>query len=271
MGHWYTKEGEPMHYIVGANGKERDTTLRDARKLNLLPSVTEIINILDKPALNNWFQTKLLYACLTLPRPEGISDDEFLKIVRQDASEEASAARDRGDLIHKCIEDLWGPITALQITNKYDPDVSEISAAAMKDVIAYCKTDNFTPEKTVAGDGYGGMIDLHSDDFVIDYKTKDIDDVNKKMAYPEHAMQLAAYEQALEKWPDDLATRDVKVKMINGSAQIVPRRCINVFIDRTEPGRVVIHEWKPEDIQEAWQKFELLLKYWQLSKRYFPE
>ena len=31
-GHWYTQEGEPMYTIIGANGKERNTTLRDAKK-----------------------------------------------------------------------------------------------------------------------------------------------------------------------------------------------------------------------------------------------
>ena len=30
-GHWYTQEGEPMYTIIGANGKERNTTLRDAK------------------------------------------------------------------------------------------------------------------------------------------------------------------------------------------------------------------------------------------------
>lgn len=31
-GHWYSKEGEPKYTIIGANGKERNTTLRDAKK-----------------------------------------------------------------------------------------------------------------------------------------------------------------------------------------------------------------------------------------------
>ena len=32
-GHWYTQEGEPMYTIIGANGKERNTTVRDAKKI----------------------------------------------------------------------------------------------------------------------------------------------------------------------------------------------------------------------------------------------
>ena len=35
-GHWYTQTGEPMYTVIGANGKERNTTLRDAKKDNLV-------------------------------------------------------------------------------------------------------------------------------------------------------------------------------------------------------------------------------------------
>jgi hypothetical protein len=31
-GHWYTQEGEPMYTIIGANGKERNTTLEMQRR-----------------------------------------------------------------------------------------------------------------------------------------------------------------------------------------------------------------------------------------------
>ena len=48
-GHWYTKDGEPMYTIVGANGVERNTTLRDARSLGLVPSVTTVIGLVAKP------------------------------------------------------------------------------------------------------------------------------------------------------------------------------------------------------------------------------
>ena len=180
--HYYTKSGEPMHYIIGANGKERGTTLRDARKLGLLPSVTAIIDVLDKPGLNNWFQNKIMYACLTVPRPEGISDSEFIKIVRQDASQEAEEAKLRGNVIHNCIEDMWNEKTGEEMD--YEPDVMAIASSAIADICNYCGESDFIPEKTVAGDGYGGAIDLHNDRFLIDYKTKDIDDVSRKWRIP---------------------------------------------------------------------------------------
>jgi len=55
--HWYTKDGEPAYTIERADGKGfRNTTLRDAKKLGLLPSVTTILGVAAKPGLQNWLQ-----------------------------------------------------------------------------------------------------------------------------------------------------------------------------------------------------------------------
>ena len=53
-GHWYDTDGNSQYTIVGANGKTRNTTLRDARKNGFVPSVTTVLNIAAKPALENW-------------------------------------------------------------------------------------------------------------------------------------------------------------------------------------------------------------------------
>ena len=65
-GHWYDKEGEPAYTIIGANGKERNTTLRDAKSLGLVPSVTTIIGMIGKPALENWKINQALEASVAL-------------------------------------------------------------------------------------------------------------------------------------------------------------------------------------------------------------
>ena len=65
-GHWYTQEGEPMYTIVGANGKERNTTLRDAKKDNLVPSVTTVLSLVAKPGLENWKINQALNSALTV-------------------------------------------------------------------------------------------------------------------------------------------------------------------------------------------------------------
>jgi hypothetical protein len=52
--HWYDKNGKPQYTVIGKNGKERNTSLVDARKENLVPSVTTIIGMAAKPQLENW-------------------------------------------------------------------------------------------------------------------------------------------------------------------------------------------------------------------------
>ena len=244
MGHWYDFDGNPRHWQE--DGK--DTTLRHARKQNLLPSVTTIIGILDKPALTNWKVDQAVMAALTLPKRDDESLDEFMSRAKRDAMVEAAKARDRGSEIHDAIEIIFKG----QFPASHPSDVQDIATEAVKVIREYTGKAHFTAEATVVGDGYAGMCDLHNDYFVIDYKTKDIKDVKAKITYPEHAMQLAAYGMALD-WP------------------LLDKRYLNVFIDRKESGKVVIHEWEPEQIQDAWEQFELLVRLWQKQKKYFPQ
>ena len=52
--------------LVGANGKERNTTLRDARQHGYVPSVTTIIGMAAKPSLENWKINQALNSAITL-------------------------------------------------------------------------------------------------------------------------------------------------------------------------------------------------------------
>jgi len=73
--HWYTREGVPMYTVEAKNGNQRPTTLRDARALDLVPSVTTVLNVAAKPGLEAWKQRQLLLAALTLPRSEDEAED----------------------------------------------------------------------------------------------------------------------------------------------------------------------------------------------------
>ena len=70
--HWYAKDGTPVYEVPRASGEGmRNTTLRDARKMSLVPSVTTIINIAAKPGLEAWKLNQLLLAALTLGTDRG--------------------------------------------------------------------------------------------------------------------------------------------------------------------------------------------------------
>ena len=83
--HWYGRDGSPQYQLIGANGKERPPTLRDARKLGLVPSVTSIIRCAAAPGLERWKQEQVLMAALTLPRNPDEPEAIWLRRVMQDS------------------------------------------------------------------------------------------------------------------------------------------------------------------------------------------
>ena len=73
-----------MYTLIGANGKERNTTLRDAKSLGLVPSVTTILGMVAKPALENWKITQALQSSLILERKENESNESFINRFKRD-------------------------------------------------------------------------------------------------------------------------------------------------------------------------------------------
>lgn len=241
MSHWYKADGEPCHWIEGKNGKMRDTTLRDARKLNLRPSVTEILNMAAKPALTNWLINQAILSCLTLPKIEGETLDSFKARAEQDSKAQAEEARDLGSAIHADIEEFYKGANPLTLTHGHK------AIRVHEEIVKYTGlSEGWISEAHFANKDYGGMVDLHHPDgWVIDFKTKDFADPKKKMAYDEHCMQLSAYAHGLE---------------------MPEAKKLNMFISTTQD-LIVIHEWE----EDYYERFECLLKYWQLTKKYKPE
>jgi hypothetical protein len=93
-----------MYTVEAAKGGQRATTLRDARKLNLVPSVTTILNVAAKPALLAWMQQQVLYAALTLPRRPDEPEKEYIDRIINDSKEQGRAAADAGTDIHASIQ-----------------------------------------------------------------------------------------------------------------------------------------------------------------------
>ncbi len=244
--HYYSRDGQPMYSVPKKDGKgERPTNINDCRKLNLLPSVTTILRVLNKPALNSWITEQSCLSVLTAPKRDGESLDDFVKRVLKDEKQqdaEARKARDRGTEIHAALEMMfqgqehllpWGIIDELR----------EASEAIAKD------WHTFACEKILVGDGYAGKADLIQtcDECwrIVDYKT--CKELPQKGAWPEHRLQLAALAQAF------IATR-------NGDTR--PIVCANCYISTTEPGKFLICE------HDSWQDtyeygFKPLVAHWQ--------
>ena len=231
-GHWYDKNGNPMYTILGANGKERDTTLRDARKLNLVPSVTTIMRIAAAPGLDLWKQQQVLKAAVSVPRHDGEAESDWFSRIMQTSKETSAEAADRGTDMHNVIEDYF---------NKRQREYPDFAKETYFAVVKEFGSQNWITEKSFAYDGFGGKVDLHCEDIVIDFKTKEVVD-EKTVCYDEQLMQLAAYRIGLE-LPDAL--------------------CANVFVDLQGNVKIIKHD--ESDIQKAWLMFSHLLAFYRVK------
>jgi hypothetical protein len=237
-GHWYAKDGTPMYTVTAKNGEQRSTTLRDAKKMGLLPSVTTIMKAAASPGLEAWKINQMMLAALTLPRGDGESEESFIKRIQADSKDQARKAAERGTEIHTAIERFYDGHINVDTLPYLEP--------VYKAVNERFGMLNWAVEKSFATDTFAGKIDLHSMDgegVVIDFKTKEFtsDTLEKVAGFDENVMQLSAYRTGLLK-PN--------------------ARCANVFVSVTEPGLVVVKEWTQEELVRGWAMFDALKTYW---------
>jgi len=235
--HWYDKSGKPMYTVKAKDGSDRPTTLRDARKLDLIPSVTTIMGVAAKPGLEAWKMNQMMMAALTLPRAPDEPEDQFVERIQRDAKEQAKQAAERGTRIHEALEKFYDGVMYAEY--------AEHQVGVDNAMRQYFGAPEWKTETAFASHyGYGGKIDLHSmddDGIVVDFKTKEFTDPSKIALYDELPMQLAAYRMGLD---------------------IPHARCANVFVSVTQPGLVEIKEWTEEELQRAWHMFYALRQFW---------
>jgi hypothetical protein len=231
--HWYDQNGKPAYTIIGKNGKERATTVRDAREHGYLPSVTTIIGLLDKPALTRWKMEQMLLASMTLPRLENESEVDYIARVVEDSRSTGKDAMNRGTEMHNQLE--------LFFSGVYMIEYPQFVLRTEKVITEFFGQQEWKCEESFAFKGYAGKCDLHTNGIVIDFKTK-TDSLDKATVYAEHMMQLAAYREGFG---------------------MPYARCAIVFVSDNE---TKICEIKEEDLNLSGRKFNLLKEYFYLEK-----
>ena len=234
-GHWYKKDGSPAYTTIGKTG-ERATTLRDARKLGLLPSTTGVIRQLSSAGLDLWKQQQVLLAALTLPRLPDEPEADWLARVMQDSKATGREAAERGTAIHAIIQSWFEGV--------YMPEKPPYINTIVDTLNNAFGSQLWLSERSFGHPlGYGGKCDLMAKaGFVVDFKTKDTD-LDKVDVYFEHEMQLAAYREGLG----------------------VPNaRCAIVFVNGTTD-QVKLIEIEQDRLQKGWECFEHLLRVYQIK------
>jgi hypothetical protein len=244
-GHFYAPDGSPRYTIIGKNGKERNTTVRDAREHGLLPSVTTILRQAAAPGLEKWKIGNAIMSALTLARQEGESDEDYINRIVRDSNEQAAKARDKGTEIHGAIEKYYGP--------RPYTDSEPLFAFAESAAFAVAEWSGgprfWDSERSFASPlGFGGKLDLSAPGFVLDFKTTDKDLTGLKL-WPDHRRQLAAYRHGLN---------------------MPEARCSICYVSSTKPEARVI-ELDEAELKQGWTEFKALLAfYYAMNKLELP-
>jgi hypothetical protein len=242
--HWYDAvTGAPRYTTIGKNGKERSTTLRDAKAApgTLVPSVSTINGQLSKDGLNTWLQSEAIKAAAENPRSLQETEKEYIDRILYLAKAKSREAADRGTLIHDWIESFYN--------NEFIPESPSYVIIVDKAITAHFGTQLWIPEQSLvnAQEGYGGKCDLYAKPthsftgVVIDFKTTE-KSPGELTPYLEHTLQLAAYREVLAP----------------------TARCANVYINGTT-GEVAIYEHSEQDLRDGYEMFLALLKIYKLK------
>ena len=253
-------------------GQYRNTNLTDAKKYGLLPSVTNIIGLLDKPQLTAWKIEQAIKAAYALPKHDWDSRpyEDVAHEINILSQQETETARVFGQSMHGAVENF--------ICSGEEPD--------NPDLIPYFEkfkewweaeiVECYVSEKTVVGYGYAGRLDLKAQTrtygvSIIDFKTrkrasptaaqKKKGGLGKFATYPEDCIQLVAYEDAeggLNNLEDPL---DATPKTQN---------LLSVFLDSKEPTPVDVHVWEDHDKFRYRRAFSSLCHLWMSLKDYDP-
>ena len=246
-GHWYTAEGESAHVVIGKNGNERNTTVADARKMGLYPSVTSILGIMDKPQLTAWKIEQAIMSSLTLTKGDDETLEEYAKRIVKDSKESTTKAAEHGTKMHTEMENiLLGRSCSNDETLQPYIDTFKKWAESNVEKTYWC-------EKGLVGAGYAGRCDAYVKlrdvgDAIIDLKNRK---VNPKYDpfYDTDCAQLWAYRAASEN----------------------PKcACVSVVLASNDANKITSKVWDEDELYQSGIAFCAMQKVWSWVKNYTP-
>ena len=246
--HWYTMQAEACHWQE--DGKP--TTLRHARKQNLVPSVSSVLGVIEKPQLTKWKADEMVRHCLQNPHVEGEPERDYINRIHGAAKSSKSEILEFGTRVHHGIE-MYNLGT---YDEQEDPDIFPYVETYIRWAQKNVKKV-ISAEKTVVNKklGYGGTIDLVAElrnqrgVTIIDYKTQRWAADKKPSFHESWAWQLAAYRKTMRPNP----------------------HCLSVVISAIAPRPSIVRWWSKSELQTAWRCFNGARTVWQESKNYRPK
>lgn len=255
--HWYipTEDGgwQAFYETPKKDGSGmKKVTLREAKLSDppAVPSVTSILKVLPKPALDAWKIEQAILASVTLPRQPDEPLDDFVQRVIQDMDAQRDKAADFGTRIHAGVEAYF----------KHE-EIEKDVAPYLEAFTDWCKDEVEQVHQTefIVGsrkEGYAGRVDLDCltksyGKVLVDAKTqriKTVKGVKQPTFYPEWLIQLVAYQWAYDE----------------------PRYLLSVVIDSETPGPVFVHDWPVSEYAKHMNVFRHCYEVWCFLNSYDP-
>lgn len=267
--HAYKPDGTAVHEqptkSKNAKNKTRPTSLKDIREQGLLPSVTEYTKMLSAPGLEEYKVYQTIQACYNNPPLGGEELQAYRGRITELAGEDAAGAADLGTLIHASIEqyytdhDSWdGTVTFAMPDGRAIP-CREFVLPAVHAVEKLGVTPLYHELRVVnKKHGYAGTADLMGSYghlvACVDFKSKRTKPGVEVEPIETHPVQIAAYLNAIDLWPEPL------VHLATGIGAGVFGA--NVYISTTEVGRVDTVAYNEKKLTESIQVFHRLLELW---------
>lgn len=235
--HWYNHDASPCHQIlkkkkkVGDPDEYRGATIADARKLNLLPSVTNLIGKFSNKAGIEIWKRSILLDCITpdLALDLHVANDneeereKIFKQIADAADKETGKYAELGTFVHACIERGIQKIIKghevgeiLTMVNEMARDTGfEESAGRITDVILSLHSIRLITKdvKVIQEKGFAFNIRLHDGiefglagkvDLLVEYSSKQVD-AGLLPTLPEFAeFRFLAHERAMKGLPTRL-------------------------------------------------------------------
>lgn len=252
--HYYTPKGEARY--VREDGKP--VTLREARKENLFPSITHIMNIMENRPLTIYKEKQMLVASYNLrPGQDEAKEDYFSRVITQSRNDGKQAAQ-VGTTAHAGIESILKG----ERWDKENPLLQKANEWIEENVqIVHWLEGTLVDESLgLAGrcDAFLKLKDIGN--AVVDWKTRRFKQLKSGWRvnwYKKDVRQIAFYsgcvERALERvgLADDVAA-------------------VNVALNTCEPSPVASKVWTREERDNGLEMVSCINELWQDENNYFP-
>jgi CRISPR/Cas system-associated exonuclease Cas4 (RecB family) len=239
-----------MSHFYDESGKLHDCDIREARKNGYVGSVTEIIHTFENSYGLDLYKAKQMFlASLTLPRPEGISDDKFFELVKKDSAEHSERAKQFGTNVHEIVN---------SILKNY-----ELSWTAQ-------------PKEKNAATKIIDWIKTNTDSVIVDFKSQETKNGKFKQPYDSHLFQLCGYYLYFrDRMPynGELVEHEFYAEQYGGKIDYaflqgaIKSKLINLYISSNEDIPIKVYEWKPEKIEWGCQSFIKMVELYRILKK----